>query len=309
MKTPYTTRGSVRNIPEVPPPVPRGRRKDRDFVSSLERGLMILGVFDRQDPELTLSEVAQKTGLTPATARRFLLTLKSLGYMGSNGRRFVLRPKVLDLAYAFLDSMNADEALQPYLREVVQRTGDSSSVTVLAGTEIVYVANASVRRLVRLSASVGSRFPAYPTAMGRVLLAYLAPAQLQTYFKVERFDKITEFTETNPDKIRKHLETVRANEYCVVQDELEVGLVSLAVPLRDVAGNVIAAMNCSSVARRTDSQEMLRTRLDLLREYAASVSAALRRFPAFAHSVASGFEGDLLSSHPDALFPRRPLVR
>jgi IclR family transcriptional regulator, pca regulon regulatory protein len=287
----------------------RGRRKDRDFVSSLERGLMILGVFDREDPELTLSEVAHKTGLTPATARRFLLTLKSLGYMGTNGRRFVLRPKVLDLAYSYLDSMNADEALQPYLREIVQRTGDSSSVTVLAGTEIVYVANASVRRLVRLSATVGSRFPAYPTAMGRVLLAHLTPAQLATYFKVERFDKITEFTETNPDKLRKILDTVRQNDYCVVQDELEVGLVSLSVPLRDGSGHVIAAMNCSSVARRTDSQEMLRTRLDLLREYAATVSSALRRFPAFAHSVASGTAGDFMSDHPDPLFPRRSLVR
>ncbi len=305
-----TTRPPTRGMPgPAIHAAPRGRRKDRDFVSSLERGLLILGVFDRQDPELTLSEVAQKTGLTPATARRFLLTLKSLGYMGSNGRRFVLRPKVLDLAYSFLDSMNADEAVQPYLRKVVEKTGDSSSVTVLAGTEIVYIANASGHRLVRLSVTVGSRFPAYPTAMGRVLLAHLPPGHLQTYFKVEHFEKITEFTETNPDKLSRILEDVRVNDYCVVQDELEVGLVSLAVPLRDDAGNVIAAINCSSVARRTDSQEMLRTRLDLLRQYAASVSTALRRFPAFAHSVASGSEGDLLSRRPDPLFPRRSLLR
>ncbi len=292
-----------------PVPRPGGRRKDRDFVSSLERGLMILAVFDRQDPELTLSEVAQKTGLTPATARRFLLTLKSLGYMGANGRRFVLRPKVLDLAYSYLDSMNVDEALQPYLREVVQRTGDSSSVTVLHGTEIVYVANASVRRLVRLSAGVGSRFPAYPTAMGRVLLAHLPAPQLNAYFKVERFDKITEFTETNPDKIKKALDLVRANGYCVVQDELEVGLVSLAVPLRDASGQVIAAMNCSSVARRTDSQEMLRTRLDLVREFAESVSSALRRFPAFAHSVASGNTADPFSEKLEPVMQRRSMLR
>ena len=147
-------------------PTPKPRQTDRDFVASLDRGLRILSAFERDEPELTLSEVAQKTGLTPATARRFLLTLKSLGYVGMNGRRFVLRPKVLDLAYSYLDSMNVDEALQPYLRELVQRTGDSSSVTVLEGTEIVYIANASVRRVVRLGAGVGSRFPAYPTAMG-----------------------------------------------------------------------------------------------------------------------------------------------
>jgi len=268
-------------------PTPKPRQTDRDFVASLDRGLRILSAFERDEPELTLSEVAQKTGLTPATARRFLLTLKSLGYVGMNGRRFVLRPKVLDLAYSYLDSMNVDEALQPYLRELVQRTGDSSSVTVLEGTEIVYIANASVRRVVRLGAGVGSRFPAYPTAMGRVLLAHLPKDKLDTFFAGQHFEKITEFTETNPDKIRKHLDKIRVDGYGVVQDELEVGLVSLAVPLKDNSGHVFAAMNCSSVARRTDGKEMLRTRLDLLREYSTQVSSALMRFPALAHSVAS----------------------
>jgi IclR family pca regulon transcriptional regulator len=268
-------------------PTPKPRQTDRDFVASLDRGLRILSAFERDEPELTLSEVAQKTGLTPATARRFLLTLKSLGYVGMNGRRFVLRPKVLDLAYSYLDSMNVDEALQPYLRELVQRTGDSSSVTVLEGTEIVYIANASVRRVVRLGAGVGSRFPAYPTAMGRVLLAHLPKEKLDAFFANQKFEMITEFTETNPDKIRKHLDKIRADGYGVVQDELEVGLVSLAVPLKDHSGHVFAAMNCSSVARRTDGKEMLRTRLDLLREYSTQVSSALMRFPALAHSVAS----------------------
>ena len=289
----------------------RVRQTDRDFVASLDRGLKIIGAFERDEPELTLSEVAFKTGLTPATARRFLLTLKSLGYVGMNGRRFVLRPKVLDLAYSYLDSMNVDESLQPYLREMVQRTGDSSSVTVLEGTEIVYIANASVRRLVRLGAGVGSRFPAYPTAMGRVQLAYLPPEKLNLYFAHEKFDRITEFTETNPEKIRRHLDKIRADGYAVVQDELEVGLVSLAVPLKDNSGHVFAAMNCSSVARRTDGKEMLRTRLDLLREYSGQVSSALSRFPALAHSIAS----DHIDGVPRAterlrrLSQRRPVVR
>jgi IclR family pca regulon transcriptional regulator len=284
-------------------PNPATRQTDRDFVASLDRGLKIIGAFDRDEPELTLSEVAAKTGLTPATARRFLLTLKSLGFVGMNGRRFVLRPKVLDL--------NVDEALQPFLREVVQRTGDSSSVTVLEGSEIVYIANASVRRLVRLGAGVGSRFPAYPTAMGRVQLAFLSPETLNQYFAREKFDRITEFTETRPEKIRRHLDKIRADGYAVVQDELEVGLVSLAVPLKDNAGHVFAAMNCSSVARRTDGKEMQRTRLDLLREYAGQVSSALARFPALAHSIAS----DHIDGVPHAterlrrLNQRIPLVR
>lgn len=292
-------------------PISNTRQTDRDFVASLDRGLRIIGAFDRDEPELTLSEVAFKTGLTPATARRFLLTLKSLGYVGMNGRRFVLRPKILDLAYSYLDSMNVDEALQPYLREVVQRTGDSSSVTVLDGTEIFYIANASVRRVVRLGAGVGSRFPAYPTAMGRVLLAFLPPEKLNLYFAREKIERITEFTETNPDKIRRHLDKIRTDGFGVVQDELEVGLVSLAVPLKDSAGHVFAAMNCSSVARRTDGKEMLRTRLDLLREYAGQVSSALMRFPALARSIAS----DHSDGAPHAtgllrpLSQRRPLVR
>lgn len=240
---------------------------------------------------MTLSEVAQRTGLTPATARRFLLTLKSLGYVGANGRRFVLRPKILDLAHSYLDAVNVDQALQPYLREVVEQSGDSSSVTVLAGTEILYIANASVRRLVRLSAGVGNRFPAYPTSMGRVLLAHLTPGQLDAYFAAETLVKFTNFTETNEERIRRALKKVRNSGFAVVQDELEIGLVSLAVPIRDASGRVIAAMNCASVARRTECDEMVRSRLDLLKGFAEQVSSALRRFPTFAHSLASEFGG------------------
>jgi len=278
--------------------------KDPDFVTSIQRGVKVLGVFDRENPELTLKEVAQRSELSPATARRFLLTFKALGYVGANGRKYVLRPKILELAYAYLNSMNVDEALQPYLREVVQRTGDSSSVTVLEGTDIVYIANASVRRLVRLGAGVGSRFPAYATSMGRVLLAYRSPAQIDNYFRLEHVRKITEFTETNIDRLRQILVEVRANGYAVVQDELEVGLVAVAVPIWGPAGNVIAAMNCSSVARRTDSQEMLRTRLGLLKEMAQQVSGALARFPSLAHSVASE---EIVS--PEASEPRAKKTR
>lgn len=270
----------VRNAKDLTP-------KDPDFVTSIQRGVKVLAVFDRENPELTLKEVAQRSELSPATARRFLLTFKALGYVGANGRKYLLRPKILELAYAYLNSMNVDEALQPYLRDIVQLTGDSSSVGVLEGTEVVYIANSSVRRLVRLSAGVGSRFPAYPTSLGRVLLAYRSPAQIENYFKKEHLVKITEFTETGVEPLRQILVEVRANGYAVVQDQLEVGLVSIAVPIWGPAGNVIAAMNCSSVARRTDSQEILRTRLNLLKETAQKVSGALARFPALAHSVAS----------------------
>jgi len=262
-------------------------RKERDFVGSLERGLQVLSVFDRHNPEMTLSEVARRTGLTPATTRRFLLTLQSLGYVGTNGRRFLLRSKVLELGHAFLDSMNVDELLQPHLRELAALTGDSSSVTVLEGTEIVYIANASARRLVRLSAGPGSRFPAFATSTGRVLLANKDPEQLRKFFENPQFQKITEFTETRPDKLAQILEQVRQQDYSAVQDELEVGIVSVAVPLRDSAGRVFAAMNCSCVTRRTTAREMVKTRLDLLRQYAVKVAEAIHRYPALAHSVTS----------------------
>jgi IclR family pca regulon transcriptional regulator len=259
--------------------------KDPEFVTSIQRGLQVLGVFDREHPELTLNEVARRSKLSPATARRFLLTFKTLGYIGISGRTYFLRPKILDLAHAYLATMRVDEVLQPFLREIVQRTGDSSSVTVMDGTDIFYIANASVRRLVRLGAGVGSRFPAYPTSMGRVLLAYKSPACLDYYFQAENLRRFTEFTETNEERLRQILMSVRADGYAVVQDELEVGLVSIAVPIWGPAGTVIAAMNCASVARRTDSQEMLRTRLGLLKEFSQEVSVALARFPSFANSI------------------------
>jgi IclR family pca regulon transcriptional regulator len=158
---------------------------------------------------------------------------------------------------------------------------------------------------------VGSRFPAYPTAMGRVLLAYLPQDQLDRYFATEKFERITEFTETNPDKIKRHLDKIRTDGYGVVQDELEVGLVSLAVPLQDNSGHVFAAMNCSSVARRTDGKEMLTTRLDLLREYAGQLTAALLRFPALAHSVHSDHNNgaQIAATRLKRLNQRRPLLR
>jgi len=259
--------------------------KDPEFITSIQRGLQVLGVFDRDHPELTLNEVARRSKLSPATARRFLLTFKTLGYIGVGGRNYFLRPKILDLAHAYLNTMRVDEALQPFLREIVQRTGDSSSVTVMDGTDIFYIANASVRRLVRLGAGVGSRFPAYATSMGRVLLAYKSPACVDYYFQAENLRKFTEFTETDQERLKQILIEVRANGYAVVQDELEVGLVSVAVPIWGPAGTVIAAMNCASVARRTDSREMLRTRLGLLKEFSQQVSVALARFPSFAHSI------------------------
>jgi DNA-binding IclR family transcriptional regulator len=143
-----------------------------EFVTSLQRGLLVLQTFSRENPQLTLSEVAALTDLTPATARRSLHTLEQLGYLGRNGRRFLLRPKVLTIGTGYLNAINAEVVLQPFLQQVANDVGGSSSVTVLDELDIVYIAHASLNRAIRLTAGVGSRYPVYPTSMGRVLLAF-----------------------------------------------------------------------------------------------------------------------------------------
>src|SRR5512139_1746855 len=152
--------------------------RGQDFVQSLERGLAVIRAFDRDHPELTLSEVATATGVTRAAARRFLLTLAELGYVRSDGRLFALTPRVLELGYAYLSSMSLPEVAEPHLEALVATVNESSSVSVLDGTDVVYVARVPTSRIMTVSISVGTRFPAYATSMGRVLLAGLDDAEL-----------------------------------------------------------------------------------------------------------------------------------
>src|ERR1035437_6921731 len=145
----------------------------REYVAALERGLMIIQAFDAENPEMTLTEVANVTGLSPATARRCLLTLRHLGYVGMNGRRFVLRPRVLTLGAAFLRSMNLETIAQPYLQDIVHRVGDGSSLAVLEGRDILYLVHIATKRMIRLTVSVATRYPGYAPSLGRAQLAYL----------------------------------------------------------------------------------------------------------------------------------------
>src|SRR6187402_3857254 len=151
----------------------------REVMGGLAKGLGVLRTFSRSRPHMTLSEIAARAGLPAATARRCLNTLEELGYVTRNGRQFLLRPRVLEIGAVYLESMDIDTLTRNHLEEMARETGDSAALSVLDGTEIVYVARASVRTLVRLEAHVGSRFPAYPTSMGRVLLAGVSPERLQ----------------------------------------------------------------------------------------------------------------------------------
>lgn len=258
-----------------------------EFVASLERGLRVLQTFSREHPQLTLSEVAGLTGLTPATARRSLHTLEMLGYVGRTGRRFLLRPKVLAIGTGYLNAINTEVVLQPFLQEVVNEVGGSSSVTVLDELDIVYIAHASLNRAIRLTAGAGSRYPVYPTSMGRVLLAFQPQAAIDEYFSRVSLRKLTEQTETDPNALRKILKDVRTKGYAAIQDELDYGIVSVSLPIFGPHGRIVAAANISDVTNRLDRETMIKKRLPVLRQAVRRIEGMLTQYPELTNSVES----------------------
>ncbi|MGH3758076.1 IclR family transcriptional regulator domain-containing protein [Actinophytocola sp.] len=246
-----------------------------DFVQSLERGLSVIRAFDHEHPELTLSEVAASTGVTRAVARRFLLTLASLGYVRSDGRFFSLTAKVLELGYAYLSSLSLPDVAEPHLEALVGEVNESSSVSVLDGQDVVYVARVPVSRIMTVSISVGTRFPAYATSMGRVLLAGLPEPELAAYLSSVRLERLTARTVSSVAALRGELARVRGQGWALVNQELEEGLRALAVPIRDRTGKVVAAVNVSAHASRTSLEAMRRDLLPPLLKAAARVEADL----------------------------------
>ncbi len=216
-----------------------------EFVQSLARGFAVIKSFDAQHPRQTLSEVARGADLNRATARRFLYTLATLGYVRTDGREFSLTPRVLQLGYAFLSGMPLPEIAEPYLKDLSRDVGESTSASVLDGEDIVYVARVSTRRIMTVAIKVGTRFPAYATSMGRVLLAYLPSDELENYLTRVELRPLTVRTVTEPGQLREVLATVRQQGWAMVDQELEPGLRSIAVPLRGRAGDVVAAVNVS----------------------------------------------------------------
>jgi IclR family pca regulon transcriptional regulator len=221
-----------------------------DFVQSLDRGLAVIRCFSSERPSLTLSEVAERTGLTRAAARRFLLTLQELGYVGSSGRQFSLRPRVLALGYAYLSSFSVAQIAQPHLEDLAEELHESCSVSVLDGDDIVYVARASANRIMTIALTVGTRLPPYPTSMGRILLANLPDAERESMLGRATLRKLTDHTIVDLDRLREVLATVRAQGWAAVDQELEAGVRSIAVPIRDSSGRVVAAINASAHAAR-----------------------------------------------------------
>lgn len=256
-----------------------------EFITSLARGLAVLRAFTKERPELTLSQVAAVTSLSPATARRCLHTLVRLGYATQRGKLFLLRPSVVAFASAYLESTNLEQVVRPHLQDVRDRTGDSSSLAVLADAEILYLVHVSTNRMIRVPVSVGTRFPAYPTSLGRVLLANLSPAALDQYLRKTPFVALTDRTETSRTALRRLLLRAREDGYAAVQDELDYGIVSIAVAVFDASGEALAAINCSTSTGRADRKAMIATRLPLLETAARNIEAELERYPMLAHSL------------------------
>lgn len=235
-----------------------------DFVRSLARGLEVIKAFGADSPAMTLSEVARATGLTRAAVRRFLLTLLDLGYVRNDGREFSLRPKVLELGYAYLSGFSLNEVAEPHLEDLAADTRESSSVAVLDGADIVYVVRVPTKRIMTAAISVGTRFPAYATSMGRALLAFLPASQLEEYLLTTPLKPLTKKTVTDPARLRDILETVRVRGYATTDQELEDGLRSAAVPIHGADGAVIAAMNISAHASRVSMEQLRRDLLPKL---------------------------------------------
>ena len=250
--------------------------REPHFVQSLERGLAVIRAFDAHHRELTLSEVARICDLTRAAARRFLLTLTDLGYVRTDGRLFSLTPRVLELGYAFLSSLSLPEVAEPHLERLSAEVHESSSVSVLDGDDVVYVARVPTRRIMRVAINVGTRFPAYATSMGRVLVAHLPEERVAAYLARVRLDRLTARTVGSVAELRAELHRVREQGYAIVDQELEEGLRAMAAPVLDRTGAVTAAVNVSVHASRTSVAVMRAELLPPLLATAARITADLR---------------------------------
>jgi len=258
------------NKPEKPP-----EEDSRSYVTALARGLSVMKAFDEQNAQLTLSDVARIVDLPRASARRALLTLEALGYITSNGRHFSLSPQVLTLARAYLASSPVPRVAQGFLENVSETLGESCSLSILHGDEVIYIARSTRKRIGSLHRDVGAHLPAHCTSMGRVLLAALGDAELDAFVARVRLNSFTPYTVTDKNQLREILDRVRRNGYCVVEQELEIDLRSIAVPVHNAGGRVIAGMNVSAQASRTPKKQLIERFLPALRDAAMKMRPLL----------------------------------
>ncbi|GHH81250.1 IclR family transcriptional regulator [Streptomyces sulfonofaciens] len=244
-----------------------------DFVEALARGLDVLRSFRPRQPEMTLGDIASATGLARPTARRMLLTLRELGYVAATGRGFALTPRVLDLGMAYIGSQGLWDIARPHMERLVAETGESSSMAQLDGSDIVYVARVAVPRIIALAVTIGTRFPASATSQGRVLLAALPPERLAEVLDQPGRSGVTPRRRYGPEELEPVLREVRARGWALADEDLAVGVRSVAVPVRDGDGRVIAAMNVTVHAAETSVESLVEHHLPRLLRTASAVSA------------------------------------
>lgn len=247
------------------------RPVERDIVGSLERGLAVVEILAAHPDGMTLTEMAEAAGLTRAGARRFLLTLAATGYATQAGRRFSLSPKLISVARSWLAGSSLWTYAEPFMREVSTALNESCSAAVLSGTDVVYVARIPGRHILSVGLHVGTRLPAYCTSMGRVLLSGLAPEESTALLSASDIRALTPKTITDRSLLAKAIGEAGESGYAIVDEELELGLRSIAVPLHDRSGAVVAAINVSTQSARMSVDEMRSGFLPLLMNAAARI--------------------------------------
>jgi IclR family pca regulon transcriptional regulator len=249
--------------------------EDKEFMATLAKGLAVLGCFGKQRPTMTLSEAAHAADLSRATARRILRTLAELGYVEQHGRDFALSPNILKLGFAYLSTQSWIERAQPLMKELSERLHESCSASILQGAEIVYVARVPTRRIMSATLSVGSRLPAFHTSMGRVQLGYLDDAEIWRRLRSVRLEPYTPSTIVDLQALFDRVRDDHVQGFAIVDEELERGLRSIAVPLIDRQGQAVGALNLSTHSTRTTRNEMRDTFLPALKDVAAQIALSL----------------------------------
>lgn len=248
---------------------------DPSFMTSLARGLAVIRAFADSRRSLTIAQISQKTGIPRAAVRRCLHTLKQLGYADADVNNFSLRPKILTLGYSYLSSTPLTVSSQPYLNNISRSLGESCSLAVLDEGEVLYVARSAASRVMSVALNTGSRLPAYCTSLGRAMLAHLSDDQLKAYFDKVKLRAMTDKSVVSQKRLREILAGVRENGYALIDEELEVGLRSIAVPVRGATGNVLAALNVGVQAARFTPRQMEEQFLPALRRGAEELSILL----------------------------------
>jgi IclR family pca regulon transcriptional regulator len=250
-------------------------RRSREFVQGLARGFEVIRAFSQESPSMTIAQVSQRTGLTRAVARRYLMTLQELGYVVRRNDRFRLTPRLLDLGFAYLSTLDMISVVPPYMQQVTTALRESCSIAVLDGNEIVYVARRAAQRIMSINLALGSRLPAHATSMGKVLLAYLSLSDLDRFFATAELVKLTDKTITKEIKLRAALAEVRDFGWAIADEETEKGVRSAAAPIFDRDGSVLAALNVAGHVARVSLEQLRTDYLPVVLEAARGISIAL----------------------------------